>query len=134
MTLPVLLTHVAARWAVTRTPAHGWVPDESEIEMSEHLHYITHTHGAGYGVYSEFTCTGDRTAPCHMYPDCLCAVDQVPCDHEPAPHDECWRQGWMDEGCATECGPDGAPVRSGPITITWNGDCVTWKYAEGTTA
>ena len=35
MTLPVLLTHVAARWAVTRTPAHGWVPDESEIEMTE---------------------------------------------------------------------------------------------------
>ena len=35
MTLPVLLAHVAARWAVTRTPAHGWVPDESEIEMTE---------------------------------------------------------------------------------------------------
>lgn len=35
MTLPALLAHVAARWAVTRTPAHGWVPDESEIEMTE---------------------------------------------------------------------------------------------------
>lgn len=35
MTLGVLLTHVAARWAVTRTPAHGWVPDESETEMNE---------------------------------------------------------------------------------------------------
>ena len=35
MTLPVFLPHVAARWAVTRTPAHGWVPDESEIEMNE---------------------------------------------------------------------------------------------------
>lgn len=32
MTLPTLLTHVAARWAPTRTPAHGWVPDESETE------------------------------------------------------------------------------------------------------
>lgn len=30
MSLGVILTHVAARWAVTRTPAHGWVPDESE--------------------------------------------------------------------------------------------------------
>ena len=35
MTLPVLLAHVAARWAVTRTPAHGWVPDESETDMNE---------------------------------------------------------------------------------------------------
>ena len=34
MTLPVLLAHVAARWAVTRTPACGWVPDESENEMT----------------------------------------------------------------------------------------------------
>ena len=36
MTLPTLLAHVAARWAVTRTPAHGWVPDESETDMTEH--------------------------------------------------------------------------------------------------
>lgn len=35
MTLPVLLAHVAARWAVTRTPTCGWVPDESETEMNE---------------------------------------------------------------------------------------------------
>lgn len=35
MTLPVFLAHVAARWAVTRTPAHGWVPDESETEMTD---------------------------------------------------------------------------------------------------
>lgn len=32
MILPVLLTHVAARWAVIRTPACGWVPDESETD------------------------------------------------------------------------------------------------------
>ena len=37
MTLPTLLAHVAARWAVTRTPAHGWVPDESETEMTVNL-------------------------------------------------------------------------------------------------
>lgn len=40
MTLPTLLAHVAARWAVTRTPAHGWVPDESEIEMTEHTYTL----------------------------------------------------------------------------------------------
>lgn len=36
MTIPVLLSHVAARWAVTQAPAHGWVPDESETDMIEH--------------------------------------------------------------------------------------------------
>lgn len=99
--------------------------------MTEHLHYITHTHYAGYGgIQVQFTCKGDRTAPCHMYPDCFCAVDQVECNHAPAPHDECWTQGWMDEGCDTDCGPDGEPVRSGPINVTWNGDCVEWEYVK----
>lgn len=36
MTLPILLAHVAARWAATRTPTCGWVPDESETGMTEH--------------------------------------------------------------------------------------------------
>ena len=35
MTLPTLLTHVAARWAVTRTPTCGWTPNESETDMPE---------------------------------------------------------------------------------------------------
>lgn len=98
--------------------------------MTEHLHHITHTHEAGYGVYSEFICTGDRTSPCHVYPDCFCAFDQVTCAHEKAPHDECWIQGWMDERCSSECGPDGEPVHSGPINVTWNGDCVEWEYVK----
>lgn len=102
--------------------------------MTEHLHHISHTHDTGYGIRTRFTCTGDRTSPCHMYPDCDCAVDQVHCDHEPAPHDECWIQGWMDAGCDIECGPDGEPVRSGPINVTWGGDCGEWEYAEGATA
>lgn len=40
MTLATLLAHVAARWAATRTPIHGWVPDESETDMSEHEPHI----------------------------------------------------------------------------------------------
>lgn len=40
MTLPTLLAHVAARWAVTRTPTCGWVPDESENEMTEHQPHV----------------------------------------------------------------------------------------------
>lgn len=102
--------------------------------MTEHLHYVSHTHHAGYGINTTFTCTGDRTSPCHMYSGCLCAAAQVPCDHEPVPHDECWMQGWMDVGCSTECAPDGEPVRSGPITVTCNGDCLEWEYAKEATA
>lgn len=102
--------------------------------MTEHLHYISHTHHAGYGINTTFTCTGDRTSPCHMYSGCLCAAAQVPCDHEPVPHDECWMQGWMDAGCSTECAPDSETVRSGPINVTWNGICVEWEYAKGATA
>ena len=41
MTLPVLLAHVAARWAATRTPTCGWVPDESETDMPEHETSVT---------------------------------------------------------------------------------------------
>lgn len=37
MTLSVLLAHVAARWAATRTPTCGWVPDESETDMTDNL-------------------------------------------------------------------------------------------------
>ena len=40
MTLPTLLAHVAARWAATRTPTCGWVPDESEIEMTERTYTL----------------------------------------------------------------------------------------------
>ena len=135
MTLGVLLAHVAARWAATRTPTCGWVPDESETGMTEHLHHITHTHYAGEGIHTEFTCTGDRTSPCHVYPDCDCAFLMTECTHAPTLHDECWAEGWMTDGdCAEECGPDGEPVRSGPITVTWNGDCVVWKYAEEATS
>lgn len=133
MTLGVLLAHVAARWAVTpEATAHGWAPDESETEMTEHLHHITHTHDAGYGVRAEFTCTGDRTSPCHQYPPAGLGMETWgETDRDLfVPHDECWIQAWMDEGCSTECGPNGEPVRSGPITVTWGGDCVEWKYAE----
>lgn len=137
MTLPVFLAHVAARWAATRTPAHGWVPDESETEMTEHLHYITHTHDTGHGINTTFTCTGDRTSPCHQYPPTELGMETWSYEdkHLFVPHDECWVRFWMeDTDCAELCCPDGEPVRSGPITITWNGDCVEWEYAEEVTA
>ena len=100
--------------------------------MTEHLHYITHTHDAGYGIRTEFTCTGDRTSPCHQYPPTELGMETwSDADADVfVPHDECWIQVWMDEGCDTDCVLDGEPVRSGPITVTWNGVCVEWEYIK----
>lgn len=99
--------------------------------MSDHLHYIEHRHEAGYGIKTTVTCKGDRTSPCHTYPDCDCAFLMTECTHAPTRHDECWAEGWMDEGdCAETCGPDGEHVRSGPINVTWDGNCVVWEYAD----
>ena len=98
---------------------------------TKHLHYITHTHDAWNGIKTRFTCAGDRTSPCHVYPDCDCAFLMTECTHAPTQHDECWAEGWMTESdCAELCGPDGEPVHSGPVNVTWDGTCVVWKYAE----
>lgn len=104
---------------------------ESENDMTKHLHYITHTHDGWNGIKTQFTCTGDRTSPCHQSPDCDCAFLMEECTHTPTPHDECWAEGWMTEAdCAELCGPKGEPVRSCPINVTWNGDCVEWEYVK----
>ena len=136
MTLGVLLAHVAARWAATRTPTCGWVPDESETEMTEHLHHISHTHDTGYGISTTFTCTGDRTSPCHQYPPDDAKMETWGEDDRDVfvAHDECWIKPWMEDAdCAVLCGPDGEPVSSGPINATWGGECVEWEYAKEVT-
>lgn len=98
--------------------------------MTEHLHYIEHTHEAGYGILTKFTCKGDRTSQCHQYPPISMGMETWgEADRDLfVPHDECWVEPWMNGGCATLCAPDGEPVQSGPITVTFNGDCVEWEY------
>lgn len=122
---------------LTQAPTHGAARHESETEMNEHLHYITHTHDTGYGIKTRFTCTGDRTSPCHQYPPEGAEVETWG-EADRAlfvPHDECWMKSWMeDAGCAETCCPDGEPVRSGLITVTWNGDCLEWEYVEEATS
>ena len=100
---------------------------------ADHLHYITHNHEAGFGIDTKFTCTGDRTSPCHQYPPTELGMEQWSDEdkHLFVPHDACWLEVWMTKAdCASLCGPDCEPVRSGPITVTWNGVCVEWEYAE----
>lgn len=105
--------------------------------MTEHLHHITHTHDTGCGIKTRFTCTGDRTSPCHQYPPDDAEMETWGEDDRAlfVPHDVCWLEQWMTEAdCAILCGPDGEPVHSGPINVTWNGDCVSWEYADKVTA
>ena len=99
--------------------------------MSNHLPYIEHTHETGTGIITKFTCRGDRSSPCHMRPDCDCAFLMEDCTHVFTQHNECWVEWWMtDADCAELCGPDGEHVRSGPISVTFDGDCVGWEYAD----
>lgn len=100
--------------------------------MTEHLHHIAHTHDGWDGIKTQFTCTGGRTSPCHQYPPDEAEMETwgEADKHMSVPHDECWLEQWMNGAdCAEICGPVGEPVRSGPITVTWNGDCVEWEYA-----
>ena len=99
--------------------------------MSDHLHYIEHRHEAGYGIKTIVTCKGDRTSPCHQYPPAELAMERwSDADkHLFVSHDECWIESWMNLECAVLCGPDREPVRSGPITVTFE-DCLAWEYAE----
>lgn len=98
---------------------------------AKHLHYIEHTHDTGYGISTRFVCKGDRMSPCHQYPPAELQMERWGKADERlfVPHDECWIESWMNVGCAVLCGPDREPVRSGPITVTFE-DCVVWEYAD----
>lgn len=101
--------------------------------MTEHLHHITHTHDGWNGIRTQFTCTGDRTSPCHQYRHANAGAETwgESTRNLFVPHDECWMAAWMEDAeCAEMCGPIGEHVRSGPINITWNGDCVEWEYIK----
>lgn len=101
--------------------------------MSNHLHYIEHTHETGHGIITKFICKGDRSSPCHQYPPAELEMEQwdKADEHLFVPHDECWIESWMDDAdCAELCSPGGEPVQSGPITVTFNGYCVKWEYAD----
>lgn len=98
-------------------------------ETTKHLHFISHSHNREM-ITSTFECRGDETAPCHQYPDCGCEI--AGCGHPSTPHAECMVKPWMDDACAQECFDlrEPTPVRDGPITAWFDGDCYAWDYAE----
>lgn len=89
-----------------------------------------------YGIPTVvFTCTGDRTTKCHIYPDAETWQDDDP---RSVPHDECWVQGWFDAGADTyvgdgfimDVGAGGVPnvARSGPISVSFEDEWIEWEF------
>ncbi len=92
-----------------------------------------------------FTCSGDKTSPCHQYPACGCEVwaldihgDAAAAGHEDTPHARCWLAAWFDSGCAVYQGDDadegtddGVPVidREGLIATGFEDEYLTWEWA-----
>lgn len=89
----------------------------------------------------KFTCSGDRSSECHIYPD---ADEWEEGDgQERTPHEECWLQGWFDNDAYSYFGPDaiddggqeGVPLadRSGEIEFEYyqGGHGLTWWWKGG---
>ena len=104
--------------------------------MTEHLHYIEHTHDAGYGISTRFVCKGDRTSSCHQYPPAELAMARWSDEdkHLYVSHDECLWETRANLECAQLCGPDDEPVRGGPEPIrVWFEECMVWEYINDET-
>jgi hypothetical protein len=93
-----------------------------------------------------FVCTAAPASACRNYPSCECEGwneslhgDPPAPGHEDQPHAECWIAPWM---AAVELGEsygpgelsvDNSEFPDGPVAIDWEGDYLTWHYADGTT-
>lgn len=118
---------------------------------TDQLHHVTVTHtrdaeGEITSTHVAFECRGDRTSPCHQYPDCDCeSYDEEHDDnHQAVPHDECAVDAWFATGCGETCytdgtlggiydNPDRIPERSGPVDTEWD-ECIQWSWADEVSA
>ena len=111
------------------------------MSTETHVHYVTVAASEDDGPANvTLVCRADPTARCRNYPDCGCEtwdLDSVPGahTHPSVPQDECWLQGWFDEGGTDYEGEDtldGQPTRPhhGPIEAYFEGDYVSWSFIE----
>lgn len=104
--------------------------------MADHLHTVEIT-GTVDDPRIKFTCHGDNTAPCHLYPACDCEFwdsdHEEEYGHPDIPHDECWMQGWFNEDNAdpnseTLIDCDYMPGMSGPVKAWFQEEYVAWEF------
>lgn len=102
--------------------------------MTAHVHHIKD---------GRFVCTAAPEARCRNYPDCDCETwtldlhgEKPAAGHEPVPQGECWIKPWLDavELGDTYAGDDshGMHFPDGPVDHEWQGDYLTWQYADAT--
>ena len=112
------------------------------------VHRIEVTRDADGDVESaRFVCTAPPTAPCRNYPSCECeswgeehgdpkrGIAPEP-GHEDVPQDECWIDPWLNNLDLIDFAEYHDPhlasdeLRDGPVEVSWEGDYLTWRYAE----
>ena len=109
------------------------------------------------GDLPHFVCNAATDAPCRIYPGCECeawseehgdprrGIAPTP-GHEPVQQETCWIEPWINadvvENYDEETGvlysqfaddeEDSAiqSWRAGPVSTTWEGDYMLWRYAD----
>jgi len=107
---------------------------------------------AGEVEFVRFVCDGGDDAPCHHWPDCGCETwgeshgdprKGIPPEagHENVPQRSCWVDPWFNDALGHEAyewieawdgsgdEPTHGDLYSGPISVTFEGDYMTWEYA-----
>lgn len=99
-----------------------------------HLHTVAIT-GTVCDPSIEFTCHGDRSAPCHRYPDCECELWDDNHEHPSVPHEKCLLQTWFDDGDVDPPPEELSnvalePGMSGPICTSFHEDYIAWRFVD----
>lgn len=107
------------------------VPQESPVEP-DLTAYPDAPHRISNG---RFVCDGDEKSRCHRYPSC--DHEEWPCGCEYVEHATCWIAPWITAGDladsyvgsqVTALSDDEFP--DGVLEWTWEGEYLTWTYAD----
>lgn len=89
-----------------------------------------------------FICDGGDDAPCHHWPDCTCEEwTEEHSEHPDVQQDHCWIGPWfndvayhLEDWAEFYDGQEDIhwanDLRSGPISVTFEGDYMTFEYAD----
>lgn len=94
-------------------------------------HRIDITLDASGNVTAKLSCSAPVGAPCRLWCDqgCESAGKDHAEVHELTDQGHCCRtEGWFDDSPFELYDGDEAPLRSGPVILTWDGDTYNWSY------